>query len=189
MKIQNVNRMQRRPYTRAATEQDPATSNKLTRSDAPSPTASMNEKSPRMGAGALNRTYCVALGILTLVFLSALALSRDSIPLHLPKHALTDAHALRPHDYLNASASDPAPFDFCPIYGPGDDLALKYGATVLSRTRMHSGSGARIQRVIHKALSGLPVTISVLGGSSMSFFFLLLRFCSNLESLRVSWCG
>lgn len=125
----------------------------------------MNEKSPRMGTNALSRTYCVALAILALVFLSALALSRDSIPLHLPKHALTDAYALRPHDYLNASASDPAPFDFCPIYGPGDDLALKYGATVLSRTRMHSGSGARIQRVIHKALSGLPVTISVLGGS------------------------
>jgi hypothetical protein len=129
----------------------------------------MNEKTPRMGSNALGRTYGIALGILALVFLSALALSRDSIPLRLPRHALTDAQALRPHDYLNASAADPAPFDFCPVYGPGDELATKYGATVLARTRVHAGSGARVQRVIHKALSGLPVTISVLGGSSMFF--------------------
>jgi hypothetical protein len=130
-----------------------------------------------MGANALGRTYGIALGILALVFLSALALSRDSLPLRLPRHALTDAHALRPHDYLNASAADPAPFDFCPVYGPGDDLAAKYGATVLARTRVHAGSGARIQRVIHKALSGLPVTISVLGGSSEFFssFCLTIR--------------
>ncbi|QRV99024.1 glycosyltransferase family 90 protein [Ceratobasidium sp. AG-Ba] len=156
----------RRPYVRAATEIDPTSPRPPLRTPSPTHTHSMSEKqSPRLGPGALSRGYCIALGVLALVFLSALAVSRDSIPLHLPKHALTDAHLLRPHDYLNASASDPAPFDFCPIYGPGDDLATKYGATVLARTRFHAGSGARIQRVVHKALSGLPVTISVLGGS------------------------
>jgi hypothetical protein len=137
--------MQRRPYVRAATEQDPALSERKTlRPATPSSTAKMNEKG-RI-PGSLGRAYWIAIGVLALVFLSALALSRDSIPLHLPKHALTDAHALRPHDYLNASAADPAPFDFCPIFGPGDELATKYGATVLARTRLHSGSGARIQR-------------------------------------------
>ncbi len=30
---------------------------------------------------------------------------------------------------------------------------------------MHTGSGARVQRVVQKAMAGLPVTISVLGGS------------------------
>ncbi|KAG9120112.1 cap64-like protein, partial [Ceratobasidium sp. 392] len=155
--------MQRRPYVRAATENEP-TSSKPERSDSPPPPI-MNEKSPRLGPNALSRGYYIALAVLALVFLSALAVSRDSLPLPLPKHALTNSNALRPHDYLNASASDPAPFDFCPIYGPGDELATKYGATILARTRVHAGSGARVQRVVHKALSGLPVTISVLGGS------------------------
>ena len=34
---------------------------------------------------------------------------------------------------------------------------------------MHLGSGARIQRVLNKALAGQSVTISVLGGSGMPF--------------------
>ena len=36
---------------------------------------------------------------------------------------------------------------------------------------MHLGSGARIQRVLNKALAGQIVTISVLGGSGITFFF------------------
>lgn len=82
-----------------------------------------------------------------------------------PQHRFSNAH-LVPKDYLNGT-DDPqfTPFSFCPVYGPGDPLAEKYGSYALSRSKLHTGSGARVQRVIRKALSGLPVTISVLGGS------------------------
>ena len=74
-------------------------------------------------------------------------------------------HPLTPRDYLNASQADPAPFDFCPIFGPGDIVAERRGQWGLLKSRLHQGSNARIQRVVQKALSGHPVTISVLGGS------------------------
>ncbi|KAG8687111.1 cap64-like protein [Ceratobasidium sp. 423] len=157
--------MQRRTYARSLTELTPSDHDlsKAPPPPTPTPMVTMGDKSPRMPA-SLSRAYLVAIGVLALVFISALALSRDSLPI-LPKHALTDAHSLVPHDYLNASKADPAPFDFCPIFGPGDELATKYGAAALARSRLHAGTGARVQRVVHKALSGLPVTISVLGGS------------------------
>ena len=72
---------------------------------------------------------------------------------------------LTPYDYFNASASDPAPFEFCPVFGPGDAVAERRGQWGLLKSRLHMGSGARVQRVIQKAMAGLPVTISVLGGS------------------------
>ncbi|KAF9511058.1 hypothetical protein BS47DRAFT_1319292 [Hydnum rufescens UP504] len=68
-------------------------------------------------------------------------------------------------NYLNVSAHDPAPFSFCPIYGPGDELAKLYTASSLHKSNLHRGSSARVQQVINKALRGQPVTISVLGGS------------------------
>lgn len=74
-------------------------------------------------------------------------------------------HTLTPRDYLNASQTDPAPFEFCPIFGPGDVVAERRGQWGLLKSRLHQGSNARIQRVVQKALSGMPVTISVLGGS------------------------
>ncbi|KAK8865892.1 hypothetical protein IAR55_001040 [Kwoniella newhampshirensis] len=77
----------------------------------------------------------------------------------------TSGNLLTPQDYLNASASDPAPFEFCPAFGPGDKVAERRGQWGLLKSRMHMGSGARIQRVVQKAMAGLPVTISVLGGS------------------------
>ena len=61
------------------------------------------------------------------------------------------------------------PFDFCPSYSPGDKIGTKYGTVTLSKSRMHLGSGARIQRVLNKALAGQSVTISVLGGSGILF--------------------
>lgn len=81
-------------------------------------------------------------------------------------HSFYNRDALHPRNYLNASASTPAPFDFCPVHGPGDVIGQKYGVHLMSKSKLHTGSGARIHRVIHKALLGLPVTISVLGGSS-----------------------
>jgi hypothetical protein len=75
---------------------------------------------------------------------------------------------------LNASEAAPNPFDFCPVYGPGDEIGLKHGAATLGRTRLHLGTGARVQRVLNRALTGQPVTISILGGSGE----LLLLLCS-----------
>jgi hypothetical protein len=83
-------------------------------------------------------------------------------------HSHLDPSGLTPRDYLNASLADPAPFDFCPVFGPGDPVAERRGQWGLLKSRLHQGSNARVQRLIQKALSGMPVTISVLGGSGES---------------------
>ena len=95
---------------------------------------------------------------------------------------------LVPKNYLNASDDlSFAPFSFCPVYGPGDPVAEKYGAHALSKSKVYMGSGARVQRVIRKALSGQPVTMSVLGGSSMFLpnYYLLSCADSSRKSLHV----
>lgn len=74
----------------------------------------------------------------------------------------------KPRNYLNVTEGSPVPFTFCPALGPGDELADKYDPVALQKTRLHTGTGARIQRIITRALQGLPVTISVVGGSSES---------------------
>lgn len=86
-------------------------------------------------------------------------------------HGVTHSHLLTPHDYLNASLSEPAPFAFCPLYGPGDEVANRRGQVNLLKTRLHTGTGARVQKVVRKALSGAPLTISVLGASGQCTFF------------------
>jgi hypothetical protein len=96
---------------------------------------------------------------------------------------------LTPKNYLNASEAGPNPFDFCPIYGPGDEIGAKHGAVTLGQTRLHLGSGARIQRVLNKALSGQPVTISIIGGSGAQIRFLLCHLFISLRSLFLSRCG
>lgn len=80
-------------------------------------------------------------------------------------HHVHDPTFIIPRDYLNSSATDPAPFDFCPVFGPGDAIAARRGQFELLRSRLHLGTGNRVQRVLRKAMSGMPVTISVLGGS------------------------
>ncbi|KAJ4490057.1 hypothetical protein J3R30DRAFT_3418469 [Lentinula aciculospora] len=72
---------------------------------------------------------------------------------------------LKAKNYLNTTEPQTNPFDFCPAYGPGDQIGAKYGTLVLSQSRIHLGSSARIQRVLSRALAGQPVTISILGGS------------------------
>lgn len=52
------------------------------------------------------------------------------------------------------------------MYGPGDEVANRRGQAGLLRSKLHVGTGARMQRVVRKALSGAPLTISVLGASS-----------------------
>lgn len=134
----------------------------------PSPSMD-NRSSASRATKALHQSLTPRITIFLLIIFSLLVFTRLSfLPSdsnkYGPRHGLTSSN-LHPHDYLNASAHDPAPFEFCPIHGPGDKLGKKYGAAALSRTQLHLGSGARIQRLIHKAMHGLPVTISVLGGS------------------------
>jgi hypothetical protein len=94
---------------------------------------------------------------------------------------------LTPKDYLNASAADPAPFDFCPVFGPGDAIAERRGQWPLLKSRIHTGSGARIQRVIQKAMAGMPITVSVLGGSGESWTLMSL-FVLPCAEMTVSAC-
>lgn len=84
---------------------------------------------------------------------------------------------LNAKNYLNVTDLGPNPFEFCPSYGPGDELGEKYGSNLLSQSRMNLGSGARVQRVLNKALAGQPVTISVLGGSSAYCLDYVLSIC------------
>ncbi|CAK5269766.1 unnamed protein product [Mycena citricolor] len=86
---------------------------------------------------------------------------------HTPTYAFSSL-GLTPKNYLNASEVGPNPFDFCPIYGPGDEIGSKHGATPLGKTRLHLGSGVRIQHVLNRALAGQPITISIIGGSISS---------------------
>ncbi|KAF8326453.1 hypothetical protein F5887DRAFT_1014635 [Amanita rubescens] len=74
---------------------------------------------------------------------------------------------LKAKNYLRSS-DQPNPFDFCPVFGPGDDVGNKYGPIRLGQSRLHMGSGARVLRVLNRALAGHPVTISVIGGSISS---------------------
>ncbi|KAH9929083.1 uncharacterized protein BXZ73DRAFT_90513 [Epithele typhae] len=111
--------------------------------------------------GVTNRIWIILLVFVALIFFTRSVLPSDSTN---PRHHILRTD-LKPKNYLNVSEDATNPFPFCPALGPGDELASRYDPVVLSTTRFHLGSGARIQRVINKALAGLPVTISVVGGS------------------------
>ncbi|KAI0301311.1 hypothetical protein BC826DRAFT_988627 [Russula brevipes] len=113
------------------------------------------------------------------LFLSVLFFTRLILPSHnsdatyyLRNHPSSYSAGLHPINYLNLSDADDEaaqnPFPFCPTFGKGDVLAEKYGPLAISKGWLHLGSGARVQQVIHKALLGQPVTISVIGGSVSS---------------------
>lgn len=118
--------------------------------------------------GVTNRIWAIILGFVLLIALSRFILFSN----HTSAGSFT-TEGLVPKNYLHGvnnpigNSSEVAnPFDFCPVFGPKDDIAKKYGVVPLSQSRLHLGSGGRVHRVIHKALLGQPVTISVLGGSS-----------------------
>jgi hypothetical protein len=113
--------------------------------------------------------------ILTL-FLSIILFTRLILPSHqseasyyLRSHPAAYSPTLHPINYFNFSDPEneaaPNPFPFCPTFDKGDVLAEKYGPLAISKSWLHLGSGARVQQVIHKALLGQPVTISIIGGS------------------------
>lgn len=111
--------------------------------------------------GVTNRIW-----IILAVFLSLLVFTHYALPAHqLPTRKLFSSENLHAKNYINASEAEPNPFAFCPAYGPGDEIGAEYGALTLSQSRLHLGSGARVQRVLNRALFGEPVTISILGGS------------------------
>ncbi|RPD61605.1 hypothetical protein L226DRAFT_545258 [Lentinus tigrinus ALCF2SS1-7] len=121
------------------------------------------EKASRLqqkSLGVTNRIWLILLAFVALILFTRSVLPSESVN---PRHRLLHTD-LKPKNYLNLT-EDANPFPFCPALGPGDELAHKYDPFILSTTRFHLGSGARVQRVINKALSGLPVTISVIGGS------------------------
>jgi hypothetical protein len=142
--------------------------------------SSDTEKTSRLNQrsfGVTNRIW-----IILILFLSILLLTRYIVPSDgggstgPARHRLLSTE-LKPKNYLNASDVQhlqKSPFSFCPLSGEGDELAKKYGPIMLSKTRLHLGSGARVQKVVNKALIGLPVTISVLGGSGEYLAHLLL---------------
>lgn len=125
---------------------------------------SESEKAPsrlhQKSLGVTNRIW-----LILVAFVALIVFTRSILPTETsnPRHRLLHTD-LKPKNYLNIS-DDSNPFPFCPALGPGDELASRYDPIALSQTRFHTGSGARIQRVINKALAGLPVTISVIGGS------------------------
>ena len=111
------------------------------------------------------------------LFLSVLLFTRLVLPSHhndatyyLRPHSSSYSAGLHPINYLNLSDADTEaaqnPFPFCPTFGRGDFLSEKYGPLAISKSWSHLGSGARVQQVIHRALLGQPVTISIIGGSS-----------------------
>ncbi|EIW53319.1 uncharacterized protein TRAVEDRAFT_31521 [Trametes versicolor FP-101664 SS1] len=125
---------------------------------------SESEKAPsrlhQKSLGVTNRIW-----LILVAFVALIVFTRSILPTETsnPRHRLLHTD-LKPKNYLNVS-DDSNPFPFCPALGPGDELASRYDPIALSQTRFHTGSGARIQRVINKALAGLPVTISIVGGS------------------------
>ncbi|CCM01989.1 uncharacterized protein FIBRA_04063 [Fibroporia radiculosa] len=130
----------------------------------PTRMGSDSEKSSRLNQkslGVTNRIWLLLAFFLSLVVFTRLILPTD---VNNTRHRLLSLD-LKPKNYLNITDGNLMPFSFCPALGPGDELTSKYDPVALAKTRFHTGSGARIQRVISKALSGLPVTISVVGGS------------------------
>lgn len=128
----------------------------------------------RRSFGVPNRIWA-----LLLAFVSLIAISRHVLSTYHRQPQPVSTAGLVPINYIhsanyftavNSSEGDASsnPFDFCPVFGPGDDIAEKYGVMALAQSRLHLGSGGRVHRVIHKALLGQPITMSVLGGSGES---------------------
>ncbi|KAG6914075.1 hypothetical protein DXG01_002551 [Tephrocybe rancida] len=111
--------------------------------------------------GVTNRIWAILAFFLFVILFTHYALPTTPTP---SAHQFSPVN-LKVKNYLNITETEPNPFDFCPIYGPGDEIGAKYGVQALSKTGIYLGSGERIQRVLNRALAGQPVTISILGGS------------------------
>lgn len=157
-----------------------------------------HEKAPsrlaQKSLGVTNRIW-----LILLLFLSLIMFTRFVLPSESPstsRHRLLHSD-LKPKNYLNMTGGGgdgggevENPFAFCPALGPGDELTAKYDPMLLAKTRFHLGSGARVQRVITRALSGHPVTISIVGGSSecFRFFRFSLKCAGALKMQTIMQC-
>lgn len=135
--------------------------------------------------GVPNRIWLVIIVLLATILLLHRLLPPSPTPT-LPSYASAD---LKPKNYFNSSSEPHNPFPFCPVNGPTNSLAAKYGPGPLAQTRINLGTGYRIQRVLKRALSGRPVTISVVGGSSMHLFLVFSPSFSYSSSICLPWCG
>ncbi|THH11299.1 hypothetical protein EW146_g8090 [Bondarzewia mesenterica] len=130
------------------------------------PLSRLNQRS----FGVTNRIWLIlSLFLFIVLFTRFILPSSTSDNYYYRHHSHSYSANLKPTNYLNASEEvGESPFEFCPTFGPGDELSEKYGALAVSKSWLHLGSGARVQKVIHKAMIGQPVTISIIGGSVSS---------------------
>lgn len=119
----------------------------------------------RKSFGVTNRIWLL-LGAVGFILFCTRYIASDGVRGTRNRLSVNGGAAGRPKNFLNITEGEQNPFAFCPVFGPGDDLASKYGSLTLSKTRLHLGSGARVQRVVQKAMLGLPVTFSIIGSSS-----------------------
>lgn len=141
------------------------------------PPSRLNQRS----FGVTNRIWLIVSLFLFIIVITRFILPSSSSDSYYSR-SYSQSSKLKPVNYFNVSADvGPNPFEFCPTFGPGDDLAEKHGALAISKSWLHLGSGARVQKVVHKALLGQPVTISIIGGSGESF--LLLSSSSTFPSV------
>ena len=124
--------------------------------------ASDAQKTSRISRSSLTRVWLIIALAAILIVLSHFLFPPHNEPSSHPTYSNAN---LKAKNYLR-STDEPNPFDFCPAYNPGDDVGTKYGPIRLAQSRLHMGSGARILRMLNRALAGHPVTISVIGGSS-----------------------
>lgn len=117
--------------------------------------------------GVPNRIWAILVAFVSLVAISRQVLYHRQLQL-VSTAGLVSINYLHSANF-NSSEGDVSnsPFRFCPVFGPEDDIAKKYSAVALAQSRLHLGSGGRVHRVIHKALLGQPITMSVLGGSGV----------------------
>lgn len=73
------------------------------------------------------------------------------------------------------------------VHGPGDQLAIKYGAQTLSTSMIHIASGEGVKKVLNKALAGNRVTISILGRIRYLFRIPYPNFVSPTHSFCIPW--
>jgi hypothetical protein len=125
-----------------------------------------NDKPARRSFGVTNRIWMVLFAIAAVLAFTHFVLLSSSGPTT-SQPAYSNSH-LESKNYFNVTNLGPNPFEFCPSYSEGDELGDKYGTLTLSQSRSHLGTGARVQRLLHKALAGQPVTISIIGGSGTS---------------------
>ncbi|KAK2463361.1 hypothetical protein APHAL10511_004672 [Amanita phalloides] len=115
--------------------------------------------------GVTNRIWLIVALFVSIILITHFVLPSHDLASFQPTYSNAN---LKAKNYLQASETKdplPIPFDFCPAYGPRDEVGSKYGAVRLGQSRQHLGSGSRVQRVLNRALGGFPITISVIGGS------------------------